>query len=167
MWGLIDQAVAQRRAVDGEQCQYSATCFHVQPRWRCSLMRWLLDLLKCQIRSSGSSSSASSQTAVVVIMGVNTRWARGAAPHGSIMAPDRVESKPFPPRKQSETTTALCWRQPAACPAVPATQAVPGTARYKCRRCVQIVRTASPGNPVDTVQFVDQSWFYLTPSQVK
>ena len=37
-------------------------------------MRWLLDLLKCQIRSSGSSSSASSQTAVVVIIGVVARW---------------------------------------------------------------------------------------------
>jgi hypothetical protein len=34
-----------------------------------------LDLLKCQIRSSGSSSSASSQTARVVIMDVNARWA--------------------------------------------------------------------------------------------
>jgi hypothetical protein len=61
-----------------------------------------LDLLKCQIRSSGSSSSARSQTAVVVIMGVNTRWAGGASPHGSIMAPNRVESKPFQGWKQFE-----------------------------------------------------------------
>ena len=72
-------------------------------------MRCAFDLLKCQIRSSGSSSRARSHTAVVVIMGLVTRW-----------AVRRCASCPYygakPPGKQGDSTleTKLCNQSSAS-----------------------------------------------------